>query len=378
MTTPKHSINKTTPRGPRSLPPRRRDEGIALILALLFVVLLTVIVVEFSYEMNVDASLIQRHTSNTQAYMAAKSAIALSMSVLAADLLFGEEEEEINAGGLYDSLDEPWAESTQMIALNDASVTIQITDEYGKINLNAIIYEDGAAGEKEYQPLVDALYALFELRELDILPIDVILDWLDADDIPRPLGAENSYYQNLEVPFECKNGPMDSIEELLLLPGITPEVYFGEGEFPQPALSELLTVHGHPEGRVNINTAPIEVLDAMFIADGTSPSPEQRADEVRQRILEEGPYRSEEELRASGLVPEPLAPPQPADPQNPNQAEPPPPPPDLFDVASEVFRIQGDGQSGDSQIRIEAFVWRDTYGSGAAQMFRIIDWRVIR
>ena len=37
---------------------RRDDEGIALVLALLFVVLLTVIIVEFAYEMQVDATLI--------------------------------------------------------------------------------------------------------------------------------------------------------------------------------------------------------------------------------------------------------------------------------------------------------------------------------
>ena len=67
----------------------KRNEGVALVLALLFVVLLTVIVVEFMYEMQVDATLIEHHTSNTVAYMASKSSIALSMSILAADLLFG-------------------------------------------------------------------------------------------------------------------------------------------------------------------------------------------------------------------------------------------------------------------------------------------------
>ena len=70
-----------------------------------------------------------------------------------------------------------------------------------------------------------------------------------------------------------------------------------------------------------------------------------------------------------------LPPPRPRDEdEDKNQLQ----PPDLFDVASEVFRIQGDGQSNDAQGRIEAYVWRDTHGSGAAQMFRIIDWRVIQ
>lgn len=358
---------------------RRDDEGIALVLALLFVVLLTVIIVEFAYEMQVDATLIERHTSDTEAYMAAKSSIALSMSILAADLLFGEEEAEFESTDIYDSLDEPWADSAPLLNLNEAMITVQIDDEYAKINLNALIYEDRGGGEKDFGQLVEALTVLFQVRGVEMLPIDVILDWLDADDVPRPEGAENDYYQQLEVPFECKNGPMDSIEELLLLPGITPEVFFGddEAEFAQLPLSELLTVHGHPEGRVNVNTAPFEVLEAMFAADGRSPDPSQKADAILQHLDEFGPYRSIEELRSEGIL-QVL---QPTRPRNENEDENQPraqlPPPDLFDVASEVFRIQGDGQSNDAQVRVEAFVWRDTHGSGAAQMFRIIEWRII-
>ncbi len=354
---------------------RRDDGGIALVLALLFVVLLTVIVVEFAYEIQVDATLIERHTSNTEAYMAAKSSIALSMSILAADLMFGEEEAEFESTDVYDSLDEPWADSAPLLSLNEAMISVQIDDEYGKINLNALVYKDGG-GEKEFGRLVEALTVLFELREVEVPPIDVILDWLDADDEARPEGAENDYYQQLQVPFECKNGPMDSIEELLLLPGITLEVFFGddEAEFEQLPLNELLTVHGHPEGRVNVNTAPFEVLQAMLTADGRDPAPSQKADEILQRLDEVGPYRSIEELRSEAILQE-LPPPRPRDKdEDKNQL----PPPDLFDVASEVFRIQGDGQSSDAQVRIEAYVWRDTHGSGAAQMFRIIDWRVIQ
>ena len=360
----------------RTVPTHRRDEGVALVLALLFVVLLTVIVVEFTYEMQVDATLIDQHTSNTVGYMAAKSSIALSMSVLAADLLFGEEEAEVQSSEVYDSLDEPWADSSPVVSLNDAMMAVQIDDEYGKINLNALLFEEGE-GEVEFEPLVEALTVLFEMREMEVLPIDVILDWLDSDDETRPEGAESDYYENLETPFVCKNGPMDSIEELLLLPGITIEDYFGDtepdAEYQLLPLNELLTVHGHPEGKVNVNTAEFEVLEAMFSADGRDPSPSEKADEVMARRDEDGPYTSLEDLRADGIIPEErdtAEDPDEADSQAYEVA--------LFDVVSEVFRIQGDGQSESAQIRVEAFVWRDTHGSGAAQMFRIIDWRLIQ
>jgi len=54
-------------------------------------------------------------------------------------------------------------------------------------------------------------------------------------------------------------------------------------------------------------------------------------------------------------------------------------------VRSAVFKIVGDSSVGDVSVRVEAYIWRDTpsesedgglTASGAAQMFRIIDWRV--
>jgi type II secretory pathway component PulK len=56
---------------------------------------------------------------------------------------------------------------------------------------------------------------------------DVIHDWVDPDEERMPFGAEASYYENLAHPYSAKNGPMDSIDELLLLKGFTPEIYYG-------------------------------------------------------------------------------------------------------------------------------------------------------
>ncbi len=60
---------------------------------------------------------------------------------------------------------------------------------------------------------------------------DAILDWLDSDEEPRPLGAEFSdYYMNLKPPYKPANGPIDSIEQLLLVRGVTPQLLFGYDE----------------------------------------------------------------------------------------------------------------------------------------------------
>jgi hypothetical protein len=56
---------------------------------------------------------------------------------------------------------------------------------------------------------------------------DAILDWLDPDDTPRDNGAESDYYGSLTPPYAPRNGPIQSMEELLLVRGVTPQLLFG-------------------------------------------------------------------------------------------------------------------------------------------------------
>ena len=56
---------------------------------------------------------------------------------------------------------------------------------------------------------------------------DSIFDFIDEDDEPRDFGAESEYYLSLPSAYEAKNGPLDSVEELLLVKGVTPFLMFG-------------------------------------------------------------------------------------------------------------------------------------------------------
>ena len=56
---------------------------------------------------------------------------------------------------------------------------------------------------------------------------DAILDFIDADDEPREYGAERDYYTQLPIPYAPANGPLQSIEQLLLVRGVTPSLLFG-------------------------------------------------------------------------------------------------------------------------------------------------------
>ena len=95
-----------------------------------------------------------------------------------------------------------------------------LMDESSKINLNVLPFNDA------YLPgsARDLLMALPEMTE-EIA--DAILDWLDADDDPRDFGTESSYYNSSVPAYDTKNGPLDSIDELLLVRGVTPRLLFG-------------------------------------------------------------------------------------------------------------------------------------------------------
>ena len=55
---------------------------------------------------------------------------------------------------------------------------------------------------------------------------DAILDWVDDDDEEREFGAEADFYSGLAPAYAPKNGPLDSLDELLLVRGVTPDLLF--------------------------------------------------------------------------------------------------------------------------------------------------------
>ncbi len=57
---------------------------------------------------------------------------------------------------------------------------------------------------------------------------DAILDFIDDDDDPRANGCESEYYQSLTPVYSAKNGPLETLDELLLVRGVTPDLLYGE------------------------------------------------------------------------------------------------------------------------------------------------------
>lgn len=100
------------------------------------------------------------------------------------------------------------------------SLRFGLVDESSKFNLNAL---PGFDLDEEQQRDV-----LLALPDMTIEIADAILDWIDDDEQPRQYGAENEYYGTLNPPYEAKNAPLETLDELLQIRGITPELLFGE------------------------------------------------------------------------------------------------------------------------------------------------------
>jgi type II secretory pathway component PulK len=148
------------------------------------------------------------------------------------------EEERIDAGGVFDN---PGAFRGRTVVVDDdpnrrgsfavispnldsegylTGTRHGLEDESTRLNLNVLpTIEQTIPGVG-----ITLLMALPGMTE-DVA--DAILDWLDSDDEERPLGAETGYYSGLSPAYAAKNGPLETVEELLLVRGVTPELLFG-------------------------------------------------------------------------------------------------------------------------------------------------------
>jgi general secretion pathway protein K len=145
------------------------------------------------------------------------------------------------------------AMGSQLIKDEGQQVAGSIVDENSKFNLNTLVDAHGVMNETAYDQFLRLLYSL----ELEPYLANGLVDWMDSDDRALPGGAEQSFYASSGR--TCKNAPLDSLRELLLVRGFKPELLWGirtqEGLFPYITL--------HSDGKININTASERVLKSL-------------------------------------------------------------------------------------------------------------------
>jgi type II secretory pathway component PulK len=223
---------------------KRKDEGIALILALLVLVILVVVILQMTASSLHNRTLAQNHLADLQNTYGTRAGYQRALIFLQLDQ---EKAPEL------DTLKERWASPIEF-ELGKAHVQVKVSDSERYINLSQLVNDKG-----EVVPTVASqLRRLVKLLRHTPDIADRIIDYIDAD-------------TKGEFEARAKNDKLYNLEELLRIDGITPEILYG-GTFDgqeRKGLREFLTIwpktppEGAQVGMVNINTASSEVLQSL-------------------------------------------------------------------------------------------------------------------
>lgn len=134
-------------------------------------------------------------------------------------------------------------------------VIAELLDLNARFNLNNLV-----AGERSNRTEVQRFERLLSTLGISGEIVEPILDWLDPDSNTRPGGAEDDYYIRLPTPYRVANGSFARTAELLLVRGMTPDIYARLEPF-------VTALPGRQQ--INLNTAPPQLLQALD-ADVTS------------------------------------------------------------------------------------------------------------
>lgn len=239
---------------------RHKNSGFAMVLVLWVVALVMVIIPVFVHSMRSEGSAVSNTADSTAAHALAVAGIEMAVNEISADfsIVSGKESSVVFIERTGEGL--KLIQSERKMELGGGSLVYTIEDEKGKLNINT-------AGRE----VIDALLRLtgIEAAERDIIT-DSILDWRDENHEFHLNGAEDDYYAALQTPYGAKDGPADFREELLLVKGVTPAVFYGKESAMVSAkektsysgIRKHITVHGN--GRLNLNTASREALEAYY------------------------------------------------------------------------------------------------------------------
>ncbi len=226
----------------------RNSRGMALILTILIISLIVALTLQFNTSMRSDLHAAANLRDGIKLGYIAKSGFNYVLAVLLDD------------DNSVDSFHDTWADSKSLSEnsaglFGDDRFEVKVSDHSGRIQINKLIIEDGSYNGDQENLLMRFLKS-FGLEEEEVENIvNAIKDWIDADDDVTGFGgAENSYYQTLERPYSCKNAPVEFLKQLLLVKGISKELF--------SHISPYLSPHGD-DGKININTADPRVLGVL-------------------------------------------------------------------------------------------------------------------
>ncbi len=229
------------------------------------ITILSVVVLEFSFAMRTEINITRNYQEQLKLYAAAEGSLqrAVAELILKQDPRFQQLKKNVKPGEAPLEYSEWVTDGREYpVAFESVEGAVRVVGEAGKVNINRV--SDGML-----RKIMTNLGLDMDARDIIV---DSILDWRDPDDFIRVNGAENEYYQSLKDPYDCKNGDFDSVEELMLVRGITPELFYGqkakagEGEGTKEetiGLKDIFSLYALGE-QIDINSASLPVLRVVL------------------------------------------------------------------------------------------------------------------
>lgn len=265
---------------------QQKPRGIALVIVMIVIIVLAVLAGGFAYSMKVETRLARNASFDSDMENLGRSGVELARYILAMELAVPEHR-------AYTALNQKWAngpmDTNELLIdisldhnpLGPGEFSIRMVDMESKFNLSIIRDERNVA-------ILQRALERIGVDTADISTItDSYLDWIDPDNNRRVHGAETAFYAHLVpgAPYVAKNGPVDDISELLLIKGMTADIYFGAGHSDLPSLADssigapgggsgvglrdLFTTISAAGMAVNANTAGADVLQLIPGMDDT-------------------------------------------------------------------------------------------------------------
>lgn len=298
------------------------SRGIALLLVMWVIIILFVIVAEFSFTMRSELNVTRNYKEDIECYYLAVAGVNAAIHELLGrfDNVYRNMDGQLvledksksqlsfqdpkSGERVTENIEIPPPQRTG-IPLGRGFFSYKINDEDGKLNINRVTHVDNRP-DSPYHTLRKLLIdsGVDADSEIDII-MDSILDWRDSNSEHHLNGAEDDWYesnfedQGFDHPYKAKNGPFDSVAELLMVRGFTKEILYGTQKARELYGPEAVSTKDPDEilytgvydnlsafnvgQRVNENTASDELLMAMY--------PDKAEEMLDQRFELNGRYK---------------------------------------------------------------------------------------
>lgn len=230
------------------LPSRRRQRGVALLVAILLVALGTIIAAAMAYNNAMTARRAAATFEFDQALLVAQGAEAFAAYGL---------QQQLKQNQQYTFPGQSWSQPVGPVEVTPG-VTLEasLEDLQGRFNINTLVEQDG---DTPNTVAIQVFQRLLQNLGMDPKWADYVVDWIDKNDVPMsPDGAEDSVYMEMNPPYRAPNLPITSTSELLALPGFT------RADFDKLAPYIVALPPGAPGAGINTCSASPQLLNALI------------------------------------------------------------------------------------------------------------------